>query len=141
MRSGNQVACWHSPLQSADNKSLRHGLSDGGDKRVDVLDVATGKWSEGPAMPGGERVAFSPAACTVSSRLILNTSEGPVYRLNEKGDAWEKVGEAAKKRIVARLIPFGADRVILLGGAGGGSNVDALEVLKLAEKGEPVTAK
>lgn len=107
--------------------------ADGGDKRVDILDVATGKWSEGPTMPGGERVAFSPAACAVRSRLILNTSEGTVYRLSEKGDAWEKVAEATKKRIVARLIPFGADRVILLGGAGGGSNVDMLEVIALSK--------
>lgn len=107
--------------------------AEGGDKRVDVLDVATGKWGEGPAMPGGERVAFSPAACTVRGRLVLNTSEGPVYRLSEKGDAWEKVGEAAKKRIVARLIPFGADRVILLGGASGGGNADSLEVISVTK--------
>lgn len=105
--------------------------AEGGDKRVDVLDVATGKWSEGPKMPGGDRVAFSPAACTVSGRLVLNTSEGPVYRLSEKGDAWEKVGDATKKRIVARLIPFGTDRVILLGGASGGGNADSLEVISL----------
>ena len=29
---------------------------DGGDKRVDILDTATGKWSEGPELPGGSRV-------------------------------------------------------------------------------------
>jgi hypothetical protein len=107
--------------------------ADGGDRRVDVLDVATGKWSEGPAMPGGERVAFSPAACTVGGRLILNTSEGPVYRLNEKADDWEKVGEAGKRRIVARLVPFGPDRAILLGGASGGSNADSLEVISFGK--------
>jgi hypothetical protein len=107
--------------------------ADGGDKRVDVLDVATGKWSEGPQMPGGDRVAFSPAACTVNGRLILNTSEGTVFRLSEKGDAWDKVGEAEKKRIVARLIPLGADRVILLGGASGGANADSLEVIAITK--------
>jgi N-acetylneuraminic acid mutarotase len=104
----------------------------GGDKRVDVLDVATGKWSEGPTMPGGDRVAFSPAACAVRNRIVLNTSEGLVYRLSEKGDAWEKVGESAKKRVVARMVPFGADRAILLGGASGGANADSLEVISFA---------
>jgi N-acetylneuraminic acid mutarotase len=103
--------------------------AEGGDRRVDILDVATGKWSEGPELPGSDRVAFSPTSCTVSGRLVVNTSEGPVYRLTEKGDAWEKIGECAKKRIVARLIPFGADRVILLGGASGGANADSLEVI------------
>ncbi len=115
----------------------------GGDKRVDVLDVATEKWSTGPAVPGGERVAFSPAACTVNGKLILNTSEGPVYRLTAAGDGWEKVGAVAKTRIVARLVPFGADRVVLLGGAaaGGGGNVDSLEVISIATRGEPVAEK
>ncbi|MBN9118749.1 MAG: hypothetical protein J0I06_06255 [Planctomycetes bacterium] len=107
--------------------------AEGGDRRVDVLDVATGKWSEGPDLPGSDRVAFSPAACAVSGRLVANTSDGSVYRLTEKGDAWEKVGECAKKRIVARLIPFGADRVILLGGASGGGNADSLEVIALTK--------
>ena len=106
-----------------------------------VLDVATGKWSTGPELPGNDRVAFSPAAAAVNGRLVVNTSAGPVYRLTEKGDAWEKVGEAATKRIVARLVPFGNDAVILVGGAAGGANADSLEVIKLAEKGEPVAGE
>ena len=110
--------------------------AEGSDKRVDVLDVATGKWSEGPAIPGGDRVAFSPAACTANGKLILNTSEGPLYRLNTAGDGWDKVGTAAKSRMVARLVPSGTDRVVLIGGASPGGNVDALEVFTLtaAEK-------
>ena len=114
--------------------------ADGGDRRVDVLDLATGKWSEGPDLPGSDRVAFSPAACNLGGRLVVNTSAGPLYRLTEKGDGWEKVGEAATKRIVARLIPFGSDRVILLGGASGGANADSLEVIALT-KPEKVTGR
>jgi hypothetical protein len=34
-------------------------------------------------------------------------------------------------------VPHG-EKVILLGGAGGGGNVTELEVIKLAAKGEPV---
>jgi N-acetylneuraminic acid mutarotase len=109
------------------------GLSEtGGDKRVDVLDLATGKWTTAPELPGADRVAFSPAACAVNGRLVVNTSEGPVYRLNTAGDGWEKVGEAVKKRLVARLIPFGRDAVLVVGGAGGGANVATLEVIRLA---------
>lgn len=114
--------------------------AEGADKRVDVLDVATGKWSEGPDLPGSERNAFSPAACTVGGQIVVNTSAGPVYRLTGKGDAWEKVGESATKRMVARLIPFGTDRVILLGGAAGMTgNADSLEVIAFG-KPEKVTA-
>ena len=39
--------------------------ADGGDRRVDVLDTATGKWTSGPALPGTDRVAFAPASCVV----------------------------------------------------------------------------
>jgi len=114
--------------------------AEGGDKRVDILDVATGKWSEGPALPGTDRVAFSPAAATVKGRLVVNTSAGPVFRLTEAGTAWEKVGEAVTKRMVARVVPLSDDTVILVGGAGGGSNVDTVEVIKLAARGEAVPA-
>ncbi|MBA4191282.1 MAG: hypothetical protein C0467_25145 [Planctomycetaceae bacterium] len=112
--------------------------AEGGDRRVDVLDTATGKWATGPQLPGAERTAFSPAAGVVKGRVVVNTSAGPVFRLNETGDGWEKVGEAKKKRMVARLVPHGDDAVILVGGAGGGGNVDAVEVVRLAARGEPV---
>jgi N-acetylneuraminic acid mutarotase len=112
---------------------------EGTDPRVDVLDVTTGKWSTGPALPGKERAAFSPAATVVNGRIVVNTSDGPVFRLNEAGDGWEKVGEAATKRMVARLVPFNNDSVLLLGGVGGNANVATVEVVKLAAKGERVT--
>jgi N-acetylneuraminic acid mutarotase len=118
------------------------GLGEsGGDKGIDILDLATGKWTMGPELPGSDRVAFSPAACAVNGRLVVNTSAGPVLRLNDAGNGWEKVGEATAKRIVARLIPLGKDAVVLIGGASGGENVAALEVIKLAAKGEPVVER
>ncbi len=117
------------------------GLGEGStDRRVDVLDLESGKWTTGPELPGGDRVAFSPAATVVAGRLVMNTNEGPVYRLTEKGDAWEKVGMASTKRLVARLIPLGHDAVILVGGASANRNVDVIEIVKLAAQGEPVTA-
>jgi len=109
--------------------------------RVDVFDTSTEKWTIGPEVPGG-RIGFSPAANTVVGRLIINTSEGIIYRLSEEGDAWEKVGTSSTKRIVHRLIPHGK-AAILVGGAklGGAGNATELEVVTLAEKGEKVTTK
>lgn len=105
---------------------------DGTDPRVDVLDLATGKWSEGPALPSGGRTAFAPSACVVGGKVVVNTSLGPVYRL--AGDTWEKVGLAETKRMVARLVPAGPDAVALLGGAAGGTNAASVEVIRLADK-------
>jgi N-acetylneuraminic acid mutarotase len=114
--------------------------ADGGDRRVDVLDVATEKWTTGPAVPGADRAAFAPAACAVGGRLVVNTSEGTVYRLNAAGDGWEKAGEAATKRVVARLAPFGAGAAVLVGGSGAGANVATVEVVRLADPAKPMTA-
>jgi hypothetical protein len=118
------------------------GLGEkGSDRQVDILDVTTGKWTTGPKLPGDDRVAFSPAATVVNGTLIVNTNAGPVYRLTDSGDGWEKVGSATQSRMVARLIAHGTDSVILVGGAGGAGNVAEVEVIKLAAKGEPVSAE
>lgn len=115
------------------------GLGEGGtDRRVDVLDADTLSWSTAPEFPGTDRVAFSPAAAAVGGRVVVNTSAGPVYRLTEDGAAWEKVGEVARKRMVARLVPVGPGAVALVGGAGGGTNVDLVEVITVTGRGERV---
>ncbi len=70
-----------------------------------------------------------PAVTTVNGRLILNTFEAAVYRLSESGDAWEKVGTSQTKRMVARLVPYGSN-AILVGGASRNGNIADLELLK-----------
>lgn len=107
---------------------------DGPDRRVDILDVETGRWSQGPDLPGPERVAFSPACCTLDGRVILSTSQGPIYRLSANGEAWEKIASASRGRIVHRLVPHG-NAVILVGGASGGENLAAIEVVTLPPPG------
>jgi hypothetical protein len=87
-------------------------------------------------------MAFSPAAGTVGGRVVVNTASGAVYRLTADGTEWEKVGEVAEPRVVARLIPLGPSSALLVGGAtrSARGNVAAMEVVKLAEKGEKVAA-
>jgi len=100
------------------------------EKTVNVLDLETGKWTDGPALPG-DKVGFSPAATVVNGRVIVNTFEGPIFRLTTSGDAWEKVGAVSHKRMVGRLVPHGSDSVVMVGGADGTGNVGELEVIKL----------
>jgi N-acetylneuraminic acid mutarotase len=110
-------------------------------KPTDVFDVETKKWSTAPALPGeGKKaMAFSPSAATVGGRVVVNMASGTTYRLNEKGDGWEKVGAVATPRIVARMVPLGPTSVALVGGAAPGEgNVATVEVMKLADKGEPI---
>ncbi|QVL33178.1 hypothetical protein KIH39_04470 [Telmatocola sphagniphila] len=111
------------------------GLNGEGEseRTVDILDCSTGKWSKGPDIPGDDKAGFSPAACTLNDRIILNTSAGPVFRLSAKGDAWEKVGEVKIKRIVHRLVPVGKETVLVLGGAGSEGNVTEVETVKIPQ--------
>jgi len=105
---------------------------------VDVYDLATKKWSAGPLLPG-DKTGFSPAANNVQGKIIVSTSEGLVFRLNDAANGWEKVGTSNTKRIVHRLVPYGKN-ALLVGGAapGGAGNFADLEIILIAEKGEPV---
>lgn len=112
-------------------------------KPTAVFDADTKTWSTAPALPaeGKGAMAFSPSAATVGGRVVVNTAAGPVYRLSEKGDAWEKVGAAETPRMVARMVPLGAAAVALVGGASpGAGNQTAIEIITLADKGTPVPA-
>ncbi|MBN9524427.1 hypothetical protein J0H58_38920 [bacterium] len=110
-------------------------------KATDVFDVATRTWSTGPALPleGKKAMSFSPAAATVNGRVVVNTAAGAMYRLTADGQAWEKVGQAATPRIVARLLPNDTASTLLIGGARmGEGNTATVEVVRLAETGQPV---
>ncbi len=98
-------------------------------RNVDVLDLETLKWSSAPEVPGSSnRMGFSPAAATLNGRLLVNTSEGPLYRLSQDGKTWDKVGAVAKPRMVHRLVPHG-NGVVVVGGASRGGNVAEVEIV------------
>jgi YHS domain-containing protein len=100
-------------------------------RKVNVLDVATGKWSDGPEFPGTDRTGFSPAATVAGGKLVLTTSDKSVLVLNEKGTAWEKVGTMAEPRYVHRLVPGGKDAVVAIAGASPNGPLASVEVVKL----------
>lgn len=96
---------------------------------VDIYDVAANTWTAGPALPGDAMNGFGPAATVVNSRVVVSIDDGSLYRLTANGGAWELVGHASP-RIVHRLVADG-DRVLILGGAKGGANLDSIEALAL----------
>lgn len=109
------------------------GLTESADavQEVDVFDPHTGKWSKGPEYPGNG-VGFSPAACAVNGRLCLSTSDGKLHRLNAAGDAWEPAGALTIPRIVHRLVPFGNEAVLAIGGASRKGDARRVELATLA---------
>jgi len=119
------------------------GMTDANEmvRKVSVLDVATGKWSDGPEFPGTDRMGFSPAATNVGGKLVLNTSDKSVYVLNEKGTAWDKIGTTAESRYVHRLVPGSKEVVVAIAGGTPIGPHATVEVVKLTgEKPAPAPA-
>ncbi len=92
---------------------------------VDVFDLRTSRWSKGPSLPEPQRNGFAPAACVVDRRLYVSLGDGSILRLSASADAWEPVAQATP-RIVHRLVPFGAN-FLILGGASGADILDLIE--------------
>ncbi len=87
-------------------------------RRVDVLDLNTGVWSEGPELPGEQGMeGFGNSSFNIGGDLVVSTHGGHVYKLNEAGDAWEKVGSLENGRFFHRLLPVSDNKFVLVGGA------------------------
>ena len=78
-------------------------------RRVDVLDTATGEWSEGPALAGDVMDGFGAAAYAAGDAVYAATLSGKVQRLTPGADEWEVLGELENPRFFHRLLPAGDD--------------------------------
>jgi YHS domain-containing protein len=99
------------------------------DRAVDVLDVKTGAWSPGLALPGGTMNGFSPAACAAGGSLCVSPMDGNVYRLDGRRNAWDTIGKLDAKRLVHRIVPISDGRILVLAGASKSGNLASLEVV------------
>ncbi len=100
------------------------------EKTIDILDLATRQWSQGPALPGPMRNAFTPAACVAGDRLYVSPSDGVLYRLNEKKIAWENIATFEKQRSVHRVVSARDDLLLILGGASKAGNLADVESIE-----------
>ena len=96
-------------------------------RTVSIYDVASSTWTEGPALPGGRRSGFGPAAAVLDGRLFVSIDDGSIHRLNDTWSAWEPVGRATP-RIVHRMVGH-KDRLVVIGGASRGGNSDLIETV------------
>ncbi|HEX8914792.1 MAG TPA: kelch repeat-containing protein, partial [Humisphaera sp.] len=99
-------------------------------RRVDVYDPKAGTWSTAPELPGKAANGFSPAACAVGDDLYASVADGTLYRLDDAAGRWAPVASGAQ-RIVHRLVPD-AGRILILGGASKGENLDLIEQVDVA---------
>ncbi len=88
--------------------------ADGPSGRVEILDLKSGKWTEGPAFPGSARNGFSPAVCVTGGKLYASGMDGKLHCLVD--GKWEQVGIQQIKRLVHRLVPGEAGTILVVGG-------------------------
>jgi N-acetylneuraminic acid mutarotase len=97
---------------------------------VDIYDPATGRWTKGPDLPGDEIDGFAPAACLDGGKLYVSVADGSLYRLNDTAQTWEKAGSATA-RVAHRIVSDG-NKILVIGGAEKGRNLDLIEPVNVA---------
>lgn len=95
------------------------GMTDDGEisRACDVLDLTTGRWSDGPALPGEGHEGFGVAAFEVDGRVYASAMSGKVQRLAADGSAWEEIAELSAHRFFHRILPWTKKELVFLGGA------------------------
>lgn len=86
-------------------------------KQVDILDLASGKWSVGPEIPGEDRNGFGIAAMALNDQVLISGMNGTVYRLSADGQSWQAASKLTLGRFFHRLLPWGNKQLIAVGGA------------------------
>jgi N-acetylneuraminic acid mutarotase len=74
---------------------------EGSTESVFVGDLATGQWSEGPALP---KENMTPTAAVWGDQLFANGGDGNVYRLSSDGQRWETSVKLQYPRMFHQLI-------------------------------------
>jgi len=103
-------------------------MAKGGMERgCNIYDPKTGEWTAGPTLPEGRMNGFTPATVVVGDQLLVNPADGKIYRL--KGSEWEAVSQVKTPRWVARAVPFGEGKMLVLAGATGDGSVGTCELI------------
>ncbi len=85
---------------------------EGGSEAVHIFDTASGKWSDGPALPKGN---LTIRGAVWRGRVYANGADGAVYRLSLDGTRWDSAGRLRFARMFHQLV--GTERgLVALGG-------------------------
>lgn len=122
------VAAWQGKIVCVGGMREKGGPTT----EVSLFDPATNAWSTGPSLLGESMDGFGSSAFAVGDSLYVTTISGSIQRLKPDGSAWELVGQLAHPRFFHRILPWGSDKLVVVGGSDmmtGKTN--QLEVLQL----------
>jgi hypothetical protein len=107
------------------------GITDAGQvtRTVSVFDPKTASWNEGPQLPEGRFLGFSPAIAVHQGGLYAAVADGRVLRLRPGSAHWEEVA-TVEGRVAHRMVSMG-EHLLVMGGATKGKNLDVVEAIPL----------
>ena len=102
-------------------------------RRVDFFDPATGKWSQGPELPGTGMSGFGVSAWNLNDNLYVSGFNGRVFKLADDGSKWEEVAKLAQPRFFHQLVPAAkADALLVVGGASRDGHLADVELIDVS---------
>jgi len=105
---------WHGKLVALGGMDESADVS----RRVDFFDPVSGKWSQGPELPGTGMSGFGVSAWSLGGKLYFSGFSGRVFRLADDGTRWENVAKLAHPRFFHQLVPPAKKGALLaVGGA------------------------
>ena len=102
-------------------------------RRVDFFDPATGKWSQGPELPGTGMSGFGVSAWSLDDNLYVSGFNGRVFKLADDGSKWEEVAKLAQPRFFHQLVPAATpDALLVVGGASRDGHLADVELIDVS---------
>ncbi len=90
---------------------------DGPTTTTHVLDLASGKWSAGPKLPGEGLEGFGGSALTIDGQLYATTYSGKLSRLSDDAKTWQDAGKLSRPRFFHRLLSADSRSLLAIGEA------------------------
>jgi len=104
-------------------------------RRVDLFDPQSGKWSQGPELPGTGMSGFGVSAWTLGDDLYVSGFNGRVFKLADDGSKWEVVAKLAEARFFHQLVPAAKDDALLVvGGASRDGHLTSIELIDVSDE-------
>lgn len=102
-------------------------------RRVDFFDPASGKWSQGPELPGTGMSGFGVSAWSLGDDLFVSGFNGRVFKLADDGSKWEVVAKLDEPRFFHQLVPAAKeDALLVLGGASRSGHLTSIELIDVS---------
>jgi len=99
--------------------------------RVDIFDPHSGKWAQGPNLPGAGMAGFGASAWNLNGNLYVCDLRGILYRLNASGTAWKKAGKVVTPRFFHQLVPAPQGGLMVVGGASRDGHLATIETVRM----------